>query len=208
MQNPYQTLGIKPEAEEAEIKKAFRSKARHRHPDAGGSAEEFKELSEAYEILSNPERRKRFDESGQTFELPNLEKEVHEKIRFMIVMALEQADYETDDLFAELKKSVDFQISKIRSEEYTHAQRKARFSKSAKKISRKDGERNIAVEALKDQIALAHSRIEKCRKNLEVMKAILAELGKYHWAYDKSEHGRTVFADEMFSKFTLNFTTK
>ena len=60
IQNPYVTLGISPNATEAEIKKAFRKLSKIHHPDKkGGSAEEFRKISEAYESLTNPKTKGR-----------------------------------------------------------------------------------------------------------------------------------------------------
>lgn len=53
--DPYATLGIKPGASESEIKKAYRKLCKIHHPDkAGGSSEEFRKISDAYEMLTNP----------------------------------------------------------------------------------------------------------------------------------------------------------
>ncbi len=49
--DPYEVLGIKPEAGLAEIRRAFREKARLLHPDAGGEVERFLELKRSYELL-------------------------------------------------------------------------------------------------------------------------------------------------------------
>lgn len=61
MKNYYSTLGVPVDASPAQIKKAYRDKARVMHPDKGGSESEFKELSEAYTVLSNPEERERYN---------------------------------------------------------------------------------------------------------------------------------------------------
>lgn len=62
----YKILGVSKTAAEDEIKKAFRKLAHERHPDKkGGNAEKFKELNEAYQILGNAEKRKKYDQFGE-----------------------------------------------------------------------------------------------------------------------------------------------
>ena len=53
----YKTLGVEKDASESEIKKAYKKLAIKHHPDKGGDPETFKELSHAYEILMDPEKR-------------------------------------------------------------------------------------------------------------------------------------------------------
>ena len=64
----YEVLGVGRDADEAEIKKAFRKLARELHPDVNNhdpqAEEKFKECAEAYEILSDPERRQVYDRYG------------------------------------------------------------------------------------------------------------------------------------------------
>ncbi|KAL8810514.1 MAG: hypothetical protein Q9200_002527 [Gallowayella weberi] len=64
----YNTLGVQPSATQDEIKKAYKKAALKHHPDKNkdnpSSAEKFKECSEAYEILSDPEKRKVYDQIG------------------------------------------------------------------------------------------------------------------------------------------------
>lgn len=64
----YKTLGVSKGATEAEIKRAYRRLARQLHPDVTGddprSTERFKEITEAYEVLSDPRRRRNYDLFG------------------------------------------------------------------------------------------------------------------------------------------------
>lgn len=61
----YEVLGVGKSASEDEIKKAFRKAAVKTHPDReGGDEEKFKEVNEAYEVLSNSEKRQRYDQFG------------------------------------------------------------------------------------------------------------------------------------------------
>lgn len=68
----YQILGVPRTASEAEIKKAFRKLAREHHPDVAKdkkrAEEKFKEINEAYEVLGDPAKRKRYDELGANWQ--------------------------------------------------------------------------------------------------------------------------------------------
>lgn len=65
----YQILGVAKTASEDEIKKAFRKLAHQHHPDKkGGSEAKFKEINEAYQVLSDAGKRKQYDQFGANFE--------------------------------------------------------------------------------------------------------------------------------------------
>jgi molecular chaperone DnaJ len=66
----YKTLGVDRKASQEEIKKAYRKLARQYHPDTNkedGAEERFKQISEAYDVLGDPEKRKRYDRGGSVF---------------------------------------------------------------------------------------------------------------------------------------------
>ena len=60
----YESLEIEKGSTDAEVKKAYRNLAMKHHPDKGGDPEKFKEISKAYETLSDPVARKRYDSGG------------------------------------------------------------------------------------------------------------------------------------------------
>lgn len=65
----YAILGVSKDASEEDIKKAFRKLAHEHHPDkASGDEKKFKEINEAYQVLGNPEKRKRYDQFGSGFD--------------------------------------------------------------------------------------------------------------------------------------------
>ena len=63
--DPYKTLGVKMDASQEEIQKAYRRRAKKLHPDLNPgdshAEEQFKEVSAAYDLLSDPEKRTRYD---------------------------------------------------------------------------------------------------------------------------------------------------
>jgi len=71
----YDVLGVSKTADEKEIKRAFRNLAKQYHPDANpdnpNAAEKFKEINEAYEVLSDAEKRQQYDRFGPNFQQYN-----------------------------------------------------------------------------------------------------------------------------------------
>ncbi|MCW3493318.1 DnaJ C-terminal domain-containing protein [Microbacterium sp. SSM24] len=66
----YQVLGVSRDADQSEIQRAYRRLARKLHPDVNkdpGAEDKFKELSEAYDVLSDPDQRERYDTFGPDF---------------------------------------------------------------------------------------------------------------------------------------------
>ncbi len=69
MKDYYKILGVERGASEEDIKKAYRKLAHQHHPDkSGGNSDLFKEINEAYQILSNKEKRAQYDKFGRVFE--------------------------------------------------------------------------------------------------------------------------------------------
>src|SRR3990170_6428819 len=70
--NLYDTLGVPRSASDKQIKQAYRRLARKHHPDVNpgdkGAEERFKEINRAYEVISDPEKRRKYDRYGESWE--------------------------------------------------------------------------------------------------------------------------------------------
>src|SRR5574343_1319216 len=64
----YEILGVAKTATQDEIKKAFHKLAHKHHPDKGGDEKKFKEINEAYQVLSDAKKRQQYDQFGRVFE--------------------------------------------------------------------------------------------------------------------------------------------
>lgn len=108
MKDQYKILGVKRKATKKEIKNAYRDKAKTLHPDKGGNAEEFKELSEAYRILSNDRLRLTYDATGGVSATENQKLvraiDVCMQALAAIINALEERVME-ENIFALLRKT-------------------------------------------------------------------------------------------------------
>lgn len=62
----YEVLGVNEKASNAQLKSAYRRKAMKSHPDRGGDEEEFKKIQLAWDVLSDPGKRERYDKYGET----------------------------------------------------------------------------------------------------------------------------------------------
>lgn len=70
MKDYYKILGISKSASGEDVKKAYRKLAHKYHPDKGGDERKFKEVHEAYQVLSNRDKRAQYDKFGRVFEGP------------------------------------------------------------------------------------------------------------------------------------------
>lgn len=88
--NPYETLGVPKDADAGTIKAAYRRKARKAHPDRkDGDHGAMASINDAYALLSNPERRERFDQTGSTGTPPPREARAREIVLKGMIEALD-----------------------------------------------------------------------------------------------------------------------
>jgi curved DNA-binding protein CbpA len=111
--NLYEILGLGPDATPAQIKAAYRREAKACHPDAGGTTEAFQNVERAYRILKDPEKRARYDETGQSDDRPdNDEADALSVLASMVEHALSKDDLKHHDLIGDMRKQLNADIKK------------------------------------------------------------------------------------------------
>jgi curved DNA-binding protein CbpA len=98
--NPYSVLSVERNATLKNIKSAYRTLSQEYHPDKpGGDRAKFEEIKLAYDVLSNPERRKRYDETGRIDESPVTPEAVRQMIAQTVraIVTAQRPDGSTDD---------------------------------------------------------------------------------------------------------------
>jgi len=160
MKNYYNILDVKPNASLDEIKKAYRALAKVHHPDAGGNEEIFKEIQQAYDVLSDSEKRARYDR-GEDVSSPQNTREMQAKA-FLYTLFEQCIDKYgiTRDPFELMKESVKENIKSLEKEKNNQEKRKKKFERAKEKIEK--GEAFISCcEAI----------ITKCQTMIEALEA-------------------------------------
>lgn len=182
MKNHYQNLGIKPDATDAEIKRAYRDKAQTAHPDKGGDAAEFAAIANAYDILKDPDRRLLYDMTGEDAR-PPIEIAVQNNLTvgFNKALALE----EDIEVLAFVRDEFEVRLEQIPEERKQHKARKKKLTAKRKKVTAKGT--NLVhriIDAELKQIAAALATLDH---QTEVCKACLAELDRYDEDWEEPE---------------------
>ena len=104
--NPYDVLGVAIDASTEEIKQRYRTLAQLHHPDKGGDAELFKQVKLSYEILSDPLRRKDFDQTGNINTKIDVRNEALDYIAQMLFRIVPNFNPDQDDLIFLMRKEI------------------------------------------------------------------------------------------------------
>lgn len=160
MKNYYEILGLSNQATEADIKKAYRKLAKEHHPDRGGDELKFKEIQNAYDVLSDSQKRARYD-AGEDVDAPQNTREM--QARAFLYTLFEQCIDKygvSRDPFKIMKESVEENIRNLDREKEKQRIRKEKFEKAKKHI--KKGEAFISCAA---------AIVVKCEGMMEALEA-------------------------------------
>jgi curved DNA-binding protein CbpA len=118
--DPYDILGVERDADEAQLKAAYRRLAKVAHPDSGGDSEAFANLQKAYGLLLDPVRRKVYDDTGYDVEFADAAE----------LQALVMIEKLVTDAVLDERAPGSFDPVAVMQDSLSEELRKARFSKS------------------------------------------------------------------------------
>lgn len=105
--DPYETLGVSKDATPQTIKRAYRRKAKEKHPDRGGDREEFRQLLLAFHTLSDSAKRERFDSTGETSDAPD------NRAAQVVCMAAQVFDAVLGDLLGKGQEPAEYDLAAV-----------------------------------------------------------------------------------------------
>lgn len=179
MPDLYATLGVSRDASKAAIRKGYRNAAKRAHPDGGGSAEAFRRLRTALLVLSDDDRRARYDETGKFEDDPPVDiktAQALEALSYALDIALANVsrlngDPRSTDMIAETKKVIGELRRKLDQEIAQYEGARDKWRRLEGRFSSKDKAVPSRIDALiRGKLAQLEMIAAQTKKRHEAMK--------------------------------------
>ena len=189
MTDLYSTLGVPNDATPAEIKAAYKRKAKETHPDAGGDAEKFQQVTLAHRILSDDEKRARYDETGKADEdVDTLDSAALSIIGGLVEEVVQQIVTRDDLQFVDLAKQLRDRLKSQQAQAEENITQARKFEKKAvalrKRFKAKKGPDYIG-NMLDGKVAPCRGAIRSGEDHLARLKRAAEILDDVDYAVDK-----------------------
>ena len=179
-ENLYHILKIKKTASPEEIKKAYYKMAKKLHPDKDGDNEQMALVNKAYETLSDQEKRKYYDETGET-ELKDFDKQILVYIRDCMYAIFADENNRVDNFVISLKNKTYANIEELKGFNKTWKKSLEVLELKLRKIKHNKKDKNIIGIILNDEIELAKQSMNKNIIQMEFLKKVHEHLCNYQY---------------------------
>lgn len=202
--DPYRELDVPRDASPEEIKAAGRRRAKATHPDAGGNAKAFAATTRALTILRDPEKRRRFDETGdeEAVDADNADAgpltAIAQLVRNMLTGAEEPPM--NADLLDAIRQGLRATIMEIQQRRAPAVRAEARAKRLLKRFKRKSkGEGNLFQAIITAELAQHVQARLKWDDEIKRMQRAMELLDDYEFEQDKPNERLAVMMSSMFS---------
>lgn len=184
--DPYDLLGLSRTATPQAIKTAYRQRVQVAHPDRGGDAEVFIAVARAFSLLSDPEARRLYDETGIVDEnaLELLRKDVATILADMFDAAVATAmatglGLDKVDFVAQMRTAVDTGLAEERIAELRADRDISSLDVLRRRVRRHEDGKNLFVDRLDSQISARQDARQTTRRRIMMLEMARTELGSY-----------------------------
>jgi curved DNA-binding protein CbpA len=178
--NPYTELDVPVDASLETIKQRYRTLAQMHHPDKGGDEELFKRIKLAYEILSDPIRRKQYDITGE-IGTTNAKDEALSNIIQIILHVVPGFNADQDDLIAIAEGETRAMLDMVNKDINNTEMQIKKFEVVLKKLRIKTVGENILESIIVKQIQIRKKDLVVFHKNIKVCMLMLEILKDYEY---------------------------
>lgn len=179
--DPYLELEVSIDATEEEIKIKFRSLAMIHHPDKGGDEEKFKRIKEAYELLTDPIRRKSYDMSGDAESNLAIRNAALDHISQMMSAIVPNFDSENENLI----HIMHHEVTKIRQDMFNNInicnKHLEKLQKVVIRINAKHQKQNILLDHVHKQIETRTNEEVEFRRRIQICDLVIEILKDYEY---------------------------
>lgn len=181
----YERIGVSKEAPPDEIKKAYRKKAMENHPDHGGSPEKFGEIAKAYSILSDTEKRKRYDDGEDPEEIGSSpEDEAKKLILEFFLSHVEKADVDHQDMFRLVREDIEKGIAGFKKAAQGTQKKIKKYESALRRISVKKKSEDFLAGSINTMIREAKANEIGLKKQVKVGEIALTILKDFEYSVD------------------------
>lgn len=194
----YSILGVKKDATLEYIKSAYRRKALETHPDRGGSAEKFREVSFAYEILKDPARRAHYDKTGEAKDKVEEGKALQASAIVNILVPLyfnvldsllnSGQDPKRFDVVHQMQALLQQQIEGVRATEQAILKRKNALEDSPRRFDTPEGV-NIFAQAAEQMLATIERDLRQITTTMLGLRAAQQFLNRCKYKFEMPPKG-------------------
>ena len=204
--NLYEVLGVTQSASSDEIKKAYRTLSKEYHPDAGGDAERFNEINEAYTVLSDTNRRKRYDETGETNVVNNQERILEYMIRSIveIITVTPMMSITQKNVIEDIIKAARSTQKEIARNQESLKKKIEKFEVFLKNFKVKDGKVNMIAPAIENLMKDCETQIRKLDEENEFFNELIKFASDYEYLttmINRLNDGKRDFTDYFRGQF-------
>jgi curved DNA-binding protein CbpA len=197
----YKILGIDKNSSSIEIKMAYRDLSKKHHPDKGGEASKFAEISEAYSVLNDPARRERYDDTGEI----SREQSIHEQIvsfysteLLPVIINRSTVNIDMIDLLID---QVDNYINRVTDLIKKKKIAIEKLHNAANRFKRSDDKENAFKSMLQATAEKASFEIGKAESEILFLNQVKEDLQQY--SYEHSSKTQVTFSSLPFVDATV-----
>ena len=191
--DPYKELGVSRDATDAEIRSAFKQRAKETHPDKGGSPADFSKANSAKLILLNPKKRAKFDATGDLDDEPD--NELSKILNFatgaidavLSECASKRIRPKDVDIISAGVKCLENALGKVRDEIRTAKANADECRKIAKRFKSKAGKMNRLMAVFESRAADFSRRAVACADDEDKYTKAIELLRDHEFEFDKPE---------------------
>ena len=187
----YDDLGLASDSTQEDIKIAFRNLSKEHHPDVGGDENTFKKLSAAYDILSDEDKRKKYDELGDFAGIDDIDKEILARFTQALNLFL-QGLTDSTDWKCHIKNSMMNTRANIMSERLKFLGLITKMNKVNKSVDVEQSRPNIFKLKTEEMLKGFNGNVAVLTSHLSTIDACIESLDTYNFE-DSGAISRTYF---------------